>query len=184
MKCNCSICGKEFDRKPALIKRAKNPVCSRECQNVLKQREWVETECCVCGKPLLRRASRLEIRSNPICSKECKAVLTHRIKYDSSIPTEIRQSDRNYFPENRQFIKTVMERDNYTCCICHNRGGDLAVHHLNGYNWDFENRYNPSNGVTLCEKCHKDFHKKYGSGNNTISQFNEYANQNRRLYEV
>lgn len=181
MKCNCYICGKEIERKPAQLKRAKHPVCSKECHSVLKQREWVKTECCVCHKPLLRRASRLAIRPNPVCSKECRFVLQHNIHYDSTIPDEIRCTDRNYNPENRMFVKTVMERDEYTCQVCYKTGGSLAVHHLNGYNWDIQNRYNPNNGITLCESCHKDFHKLYGRGNNTLEQFNEYANPNRRL---
>ena len=107
--------------------------------------------------------------------------MTHRIKYDESISEEVRQTDRNYFPKNREFIRTVMERDEYTCQICYKTNCALAVHHLNGYNWDVENRYNPDNGITLCEECHKDFHKQYGRGDNTLQQFNEYANQNRRL---
>lgn len=181
MKCSCYICGKEFNRRPASIKRAEHPVCSRECANVLKHRDTVEVPCCVCGKPLIRRASRLKIRPNPTCSKKCKAILQHRLSYDETIPDDIRQTDRNYFPENRQFIKSVMNRDNYTCRICHTVGGQLEVHHLNGYNWDVDNRYNPDNGITLCKTCHRDFHRVYGRGNNTTEQFNEYANQNRRL---
>lgn len=181
MKCICTICGKEFNRKPALIKRAARPVCSRQCQTELKRREIVEVKCCVCGHPLLRRATRLNIRPNPICSKECKAVLQHRISYDETIPDSVRQTDRNYFPENRVFIKGVMERDDYTCQVCGQRGGKLAVHHLNGYNWDTENRYDVNNGITLCESCHREFHNQYGRGNNTKKQFIEYANQNRRL---
>lgn len=164
-----------------MVKRAKNPVCSRECQNELKKGEWVTVHCVTCGKEMLRRASRLAIRPNPTCSKECKAILQHHLSYDESIPDEVRNTDRNYFPENRQFIKDVMEHDNYTCQMCGRRGGDLAVHHLNGYHWDVENRYNVKNGVTLCEECHKEFHSKYGYGHNTIEQFNEYANQNRSL---
>lgn len=184
MKCNCYICGKEFNRRPASIQRAAHPVCSRECQNELKRRDWVEVPCVVCGTPLMRRASRLKIRPNPTCSKECKAVLQHRLSYDESIPEEVRDTDRNYRPENRVFIRSVMERDDYICHICGKRGGDLAVHHLNGYNWDIENRYNPDNGITLCEGCHRDFHTAYGYGNNTKEQFDEYANQNRRLHSV
>ena len=182
MKCSCSVCGKEFNRRPALIKRAEHPVCSRACQSVLKQRDWVEVECCVCGKPLLRRKSRLEVRPNPVCSKSCRAVLQHRLSYDESITDEVRRTDRNYYPENRAFSKAVLSRDNYTCQICGAHTRDLAAHHLNGYNWDVDNRYNPENGVTLCSKCHKGFHSKYGMGNNTKEQFIEYANQNRRLY--
>lgn len=29
-------------------------------------------------------------------------------------------------------------------------------------------------GVTLCEDCHKTFHKKYGYKNNTSQQFKEF----------
>lgn len=178
MKCNCYICGKEFDRKPALIKRAEHPVCSRECQTILKHKGFVEVPCCICGKPLLRRESRLAIRPNPTCSKSCKAILQHRLDYDPSIPEEVRQTDRNYYPENRLFSRSVMERDNYTCQVCGKTHCALAAHHLNGFNWDIENRFNPDNGVTLCYDCHMDFHAKYGRGNNTKEQFNEYANQN------
>ena len=156
-------------------------MCSRECQNVLKHREWVEVECCVCGKPLLRRKSRLEVRPNPTCSNECMLELRRRLNYDETIPDEVRQTDRNYFPENKQFVKAVMKRDDYTCQVCGTHGGNLAVHHLNGYNWDIDNRYNPDNGVTLCQSCHRNFHKRYGMGDNTVEQFNEYANQSGRL---
>lgn len=133
---------------------------------------------------MLRRKSRLEIRPNPVCSKECMLALRHEIKFDPTIPEEIRQTDRNYFPENRQFVKAVMERDKYTCRLCGKTHCALVAHHINGYNWDIPNRFNPDNGITLCEDCHNDFHHKYGRGNNTKEQFNEYANQNRRLYEV
>lgn len=184
MKCNCYICGKEFDRKPALIRRAEHPVCSRACQSILKQREWVEIECCICGKPLLRRKSRLKTRTYNVCSKECKAVLTHRLCYDESITDEVRRTDRNYFPENRVFVKSVLQRDDYTCQICGKRGGNLAAHHINGFNWDADNRFNPDNGITLCESCHRGFHAEYGYGNNTSEQFNGYANQNRRSREA
>lgn len=182
ISCNCFVCGKTFEREPFKIKRAVHPVCSRECANELKRRDIVETQCCICGKPLIRRASRLKIRPNPVCSKSCHQVLRHRIKFDPTISEAIRQTDRNYDPRNRQFVQKVMERDDYTCQICGQRGGDLAVHHLNGYHWDIEHRFDTENGITLCEKHHKDFHKQYGQNNNTKEQFDEYANQNRRLH--
>ena len=33
-----------------------------------------------------------------------------------------------------------------------------------------------TNGVTLCEDCHKEFHKIYGYGNNTEKQYEEFIN--------
>lgn len=35
-------------------------------------------------------------------------------------------------------------------------------------------RYDIENGITLCDVCHKGFHKKHGYGRNTKEQFREY----------
>ena len=32
------------------------------------------------------------------------------------------------------------------------------------------------NGICLCETCHKEFHRKYGTMNNTRLQFYEHLN--------
>ena len=48
------------------------------------------------------------------------------------------------------------------------------MHHINGYNWDKENRTNINNGITLNQEIHKEFHKLYGKGNNTKEQFNQF----------
>lgn len=180
MKCNCSICGKEFNRKPALIKRAEHPVCSRECQTELKRKQHL-VKCVVCGKEIYRTDKRLEIRPNPTCSSECANEIKRRVNIDPWVTDEDRQRTRKV-PERRDFLKSVLDRDEYKCVICGKHDSDLAVHHLNGYNWDVGNRCNPDNGVTLCKPCHKDFHKKYGNGWNTLEQFIEYANQSGRLW--
>ena len=69
----------------------------------------------------------------------------------------------------------VFKRDKYTCQKClDDRGGNLVAHHINGYNWDEKSRTEVSNGVTLCEDCHKEFHRIYGYGNNDFLQFGQY----------
>ena len=74
-----------------------------------------------------------------------------------------------------RWYKKVFIRDNYTCKHCGKRGkGNLNAHHLESYSDNEELRYNIDNGITLCEKCHKNFHKIYGYGNNTKEQFYEY----------
>ena len=38
----------------------------------------------------------------------------------------------------------------------------LVVHHIVPYKIDPDLRWDPNNGITLCEDCHKKFHKQYG----------------------
>lgn len=71
-----------------------------------------------------------------------------------------------------EWVNDVYKRDNYTCRVCgYSNGHILVAHHLDGYNWCKEKRTDVTNGITLCEKCHKEFHSKYGYKDNTKDQF-------------
>lgn len=80
---------------------------------------------------------------------------------------------------NELWIKNIFRRDNYTCQSCFQRGNKLVAHHLEGYHWCKELRFEESNGVTLCEKCHNIFHKIYTNFWNTTLQYLEYINGKR-----
>ena len=82
--------------------------------------------------------------------------------------------ERRIDPEYTEFTRKVLQRDNYTCKCCNKQGSNLEVHHINGFNWDKEGRLDFSNVVTLCKACHNNFHDKYGRGNNTKQQFEEW----------
>jgi 5-methylcytosine-specific restriction endonuclease McrA len=70
--------------------------------------------------------------------------------------------------------KEIFKRDNYTCKCCSKYGGDLNAHHLDGWHWATDKRLDPNNLVTLCEDCHKKFHHRYTSFNNTKEQFEQF----------
>lgn len=98
---------------------------------------------------------------------------------------EERINNRDY-PEYDKFIQKVLLRDNYTCQCCKTTNCKLNVHHLDGYDWCSENRINEQNGITLCVKCHKNFHSIYGYGGNTKKQFEEwigYSVDNLKKYD-
>lgn len=90
---------------------------------------------------------------------------------------------RNYIYDNVIWSKSVLERDNYTCKYCTIRGYKLCAHHLNSYHWAIEQRTDINNGITLCVKCHKTFHKIYGNKYNTKDQFIDWINKRSNFCE-
>lgn len=94
--------------------------------------------------------------------------------YNPNLTDEERQ-DRRWTIEYIEWRSANFERDNYTCQKCFNGiGGNLNAHHKEGWMNNLELRFVLSNGVTLCEKCHRKFHKKYGYKNNTLKQYKEF----------
>ena len=95
--------------------------------------------------------------------------------YNPDITDKYREAER-YSYKVISWRNMVYKRDKFTCCKCgDSKGGNLFAHHLDGYNWCKEKRYDTDNGVTLCEKCHKAFHSIYGFGNNTKDQYSEWV---------
>lgn len=76
--------------------------------------------------------------------------------------------------EYKLWRKSVFERDNFTCQKYGIRGGILHPHHINNFAEKEELRFAIDNGITLSEKAHKEFHKKYGYRNNTREQLEEF----------
>ena len=76
--------------------------------------------------------------------------------------------------EYKKWRTKIFERDNFTCQITGIIGGELVVHHLEGFNINKELRLNINNGITLNRKTHIEFHKQYGYKDNTLKQFIEF----------
>lgn len=126
---------------------------------------------CRCG-----RESTIKM-SNIHSTKGCRNCWLDFIRSEEnpkrSLTKEERETQRKA-PEYAKWRTEVFIRDEYTCAICGQHRGSLQAHHLDGFHWCEEGRYDLNNGVTLCNPCHKDFHKAYGKINNTRAQFNEW----------
>jgi len=168
-RCTTAICIECYNPFYITDQLAKNIVCSKECLNLWKSKncrppsrlgikpklppankgrvDWgVIATCCGCGIGYRRKAYEIvKAKEALYCTPLC------RTKY--SITPENKRLRRSI--EFANWRKTVFERDNYTCQICNERGGELHPDHIKQFAYYPELRFEPSNGRTLCASCHR-----------------------------
>lgn len=89
-----------------------------------------------------------------------KAFLTMSKPYIDRYYKNLETVSGRHCSEYAEWRKKVFERDEYTCQVCGKVGGKLNAHHIREYARYPYLRYEVSNGITLCEKCHKKVHRK------------------------
>lgn len=173
----CEHCGNKFITTDKTAK-----FCSIKCMG--KSRDNKTTvECDYCGKSFNIPKHKVINDNHHYCSNECRQSSSKHIlcgeqhpRFNPNLTEEDREKHRDQ--NHEVWAYEVKIRDNFTCQCCgNNKSGTLVSHHLNGYNWDKEHRYDVDNGITLCIHCHSEFHKIYGYGNNTKEQFDEFLNK-------
>jgi len=92
-----------------------------------------------------------------------------------SSENEIMRKRRNF----RIWREAIFKRDNFSCQKCKASGGYLHPHHINNFAEYIDLRFSIDNGITLCKKCHLEFHKKYGFRNNTKEQIMDFLGFNK-----
>lgn len=101
-------------------------------------------------------------------------------KWNPDLTDKDRYDKRKYL-RYVEWRKAIYERDNYTCKACNERGGVvLNAHHLESYKDNMKLRTKLYNGITLCLKCHNDFHHQHGY-RCTEKQFKEFIGDKRGL---
>ena len=130
----------------------------------------------VCNCRRLAQISLSHFQSGQRC-KECAIERNsgkNNYRYNHNLTDEDRE-DRRKNPEYKKWRNEVYKRDDYTCHIRGEKGWDLVAHHLESYGNNVDLRLVVSNGITMSKELHILFHKLYGYGNNTTSQFNEFT---------
>lgn len=137
---------------------------------------------CDCGKTTLTAGHTLTTGLSKSCGCVSRAKLSemsHQRRgplnshYNPNLTEEDRRKLRTW--EIDAWRKAVYARDNHTCQLTEQKGGDLEAHHIESWDANKEKRFDVTNGVTLAKKAHKLFHAIYGMGKNTKEQFDEFA---------
>lgn len=78
--------------------------------------------------------------------------------------------------DDAKWSKAVKDRDGYCCQNpnCNSRVGIMHAHHIESYVDNPDVRTALSNGITLCNDCHTEFHSLYGKGGNNRDQIEAF----------
>lgn len=77
--------------------------------------------------------------------------------------------------ESKLWKDSVKNRDGNLCSKCGEGSVKyLTVHHILNFSSHIELRFAIDNGITFCIPCHKEFHRKYGTKNNSREQVLEF----------
>ncbi len=121
------------------------------------------------------------IRCMACGTKKLSGINAHQYKMSK---TDEERTVQRKFPEYEIWRKAVFERDIYTCKRCGIKGTTLHAHHLDNYADHKELQTVVSNGVTLCKRCHQEFHSIYGQKNvTTKANFTEFMDCKSTEYE-
>jgi len=148
----CDNCGEVTEKYPSQI--SENNFCSQECHQ-----EWsvgknnpswsggrMKSKCIVCETSFKYYESQ---RSGDYCSPECKSKNERRESYQKT----------RYFYNRTKWMnrrEEIKSRDNNMCQWCDEDGTNMAlqVHHLHPIELGGA-KYDSSNLVTLCNRCHR-----------------------------
>lgn len=149
----CLHCGKQW--RPTNSANA-NKYCSRECYNAAHSIENKNRECPACGTLFEAKSSE-----DKYCSWECYNENRDMPSGEEHWNWQGGKDGHRDSAKSKQWRLAIYDRDNHTCQKCHSKK-DLRAHHI--YAWAFYEtlRYEISNGITLCDNCHKEVHKTFG----------------------
>lgn len=177
MDTQCQFCKKQINvpnwKSKNFIGRPANKrfYCDYNCFNQFRdngglKRKKKNIRCEKCGKMFFNRKRGKRI--NKFCSSRCWGKYLKEKYIKEKNPNWKGGTDRKRnkkekirtSAEYRKWKKTVIKRDK-KCSQCPNNK-NLEAHHIKSFS-KFPNLiYNIENGITLCHKCHKTYHKLNG----------------------
>jgi hypothetical protein len=137
------------------------------------------------GCPHCKKKTISELHTNKLVSSQTRQKLSKKATgrkgslkgvYGKNHPAFKGTPSRDFHNPSTDYyiwINAVRERVGRYCCVTGSKK-DLVVHHLYGWNAYPDLRYDITNGIVLTKQIHKEFHDKWGYGNNTKEQFIQF----------
>lgn len=158
LKLNCKQCNCIFYRYKI---RIRGGFCSKNCWSKYQSVNGrIKTLCAVCSIELERIKSKTKRMKHFYCSQKCesegKSLFykgTNSFNWQGGKTLESRRVRHSL--EYRLWREAVFKRDDYTCQLCGDRGGNLQADHIKAFAYYPELRFAIDNGRTLCLECHK-----------------------------
>ena len=174
----CEICGQKMFRKKRSEAIRKNwRFCSKKCFGIAVGRKNKERKlpikyniCKFCKKKFIVRLKKE--RNYKFCSLKCSLLFLNKSKEQRERVSKRVSGENCHFwkggisplyrrirgsRQYKQWRKLVFQKNNYTCWICNEVGGELHPHHLKRFSEYPELRFNVNNGLTLCDFCHRTY---------------------------
>ncbi len=145
-----------------------------ECHWNWQGKKLIVLHCEDCGKPLKTKpwGKQGKVKYCPVCRSKGERSVHWK---GGTTPQRMKESMTN---EYKEFVKAVLQRDNYTCQRCNRKNGGgwvikLHVHHIKSYAENPKLRFEISNGITLCEVCHRDTLRNHKRPNRIDKKLNK-----------
>jgi hypothetical protein len=196
----CVDCTGEYKATGANLRKNNSQICkscmksnnSRENKNLIGKKfgKWnvirISEEkstnrkyLCVCD---CENKTTRNVRGRDLISGRSKSCGCYKIEILRKENTEPKRRCDEYSKIRTKLTSYIFNRDNYKCVICCSNK-KLNAHHMNGWKWRSEERFEEVNLITLCSECHKGFHRKFGKNLNTKNQFMIYLDSLKIDYE-
>lgn len=164
----CKTCGKEFMSRTDKIAKGYGIFCCQPCFQQFIKSQRIGIVCETCKKTFFVPNSQ---SVKKFCSQACYNEKLRREWSGCKNPNwkngitpknhNIRGS-ANYI----NWRTLVFQRDNYTCQKCGKSNCYLNAHHIIPFSADKSLRFEVSNGISLCVKCHNKEHLRLSKKKN------------------